>query len=210
MKKNKNILSLMIFLLLMVSEVSGKELDPQETLQGVLNRFEKVFRDPALAGEEKWPTRRSFIINETKVIFDFPEMAKRSLAKEWRNINSDQQDYFTKILGELLTKTYVERLKDYTLVGNSTDRIIFGKKLERDKKAVVNTLVILTGKEIPVAYKMVKKDRHWRVYDVIIEGVSLIRNYRSQFAQVVRTDGYKELVGKIEEKISSEVKNEFE
>lgn len=149
---------------------------------------------------EVWQRQRKLVAVIVSEHFDMREMAKRSLAKYWKRRTPTEQDEFVLLYTKLINNTYIERLRSFS---GSKDGTKFDKEMVRGTKAVVSSVVWQNGKEISVVYKLYNKKRIWLVYDVVIEGVSLVRNYRSQFAQIIQKDGYEALVRKIQEKLKS-------
>jgi phospholipid transport system substrate-binding protein len=168
-------------------------------MQATVNNVMEILTEPALAGDDHWQERRQMVSDEVASRFDFAEMAKRALAQAWNERTRAEQEKFVTLFKELLRDTYVERLKTYS---DGSYKVVFDKVLVRGKKAVVNSLVTQQGREISAAYKMYAQGDEWFVYDVVIEGVSLVSNYRSQFVSVIQKDGYAELVRRLEEKIA--------
>lgn len=179
--------------------------DPQSTMQETVDRVMDILTDPALAGDEYWQERRERVAKEVGERFDFAEMARLSLAKAWNERSETEKERFVSLFKELLKNTYVERLKTYS---DGSYKVIFDKVLVRGKKALVSSLVIQQGREISASYKMYQRDDEWYVYDVVIEGVSLVSNYRSQFAGVIQQEGYEALVRRLEEKVAATVENQ--
>jgi phospholipid transport system substrate-binding protein len=172
---------------------------PQEAMQATVEKVMAILTDPALAGDDHWQERRDKVSQEVAGRFDFAEMAKRALAQAWNDRSSAEQEKFVTLFKELLKDTYVERLKTYS---DGSYKVVFDKVLVRGDKAVVNSLVTQQGREISAAYKMYRQGTEWFVYDVVIEGVSLVSNYRSQFVSVIQKEGYDKLVQRLEEKIA--------
>lgn len=173
--------------------------DPQAAMQVTVESVMEILTDPALAGDDHWEERRERVSQEVAKRFDFAEMAKRALAQTWNERTKAEREKFVELFKEILKDSYVERLKTYS---DGSYKVVFDKVLVRGKKAVVNSLVTQQGREITAAYKMYKEGNEWFVYDVVIEGVSLVSNYRSQFVSIIQKDGYEELVRRLEEKIA--------
>ncbi len=145
-----------------------------------------------------WQQQRKLVAVIVSKHFDMREMSKRSLAKYWKRRTPAEQDEFVLLYTKLIHNTYIERLRAFS---GSKDGTKFGNEVVRGTKAVVSSVVWQNGKEISVVYKLYNKKGVWLVYDVVIEGVSLVRNYRSQFTQIIQKDGYEALVRKIQEKL---------
>jgi len=119
------------------------------------------------------------IVNE---VFDYTELSRRCLGRGWKQLNDAQQKEFVELFSELLEKTYADRLLAYT-----SEKINFGRETELRKGQVeVESAIITTdNKEVPLNYRMIDKSGQWRVYDVIIEGISMVQNYRDQFREIL-------------------------
>ena len=136
------------------------------------------------------------IVNE---IFDYTELSKRTLGREWAKFNDQQQAEFIKLFSDLLEKTYADRLLSY-----SDEKVVFEKEsLLREGQAEVTSNVLMAdGKKIPLDYRLMQKDGNWRVYDVIIEGISLVKNYRDQFRDILAKDSPEEVLKMLRDKVA--------
>lgn len=172
---------------------------PTEILRPTLEGMINVIRDPALAGSEYKKVRRERIMTIAAHGFDFTEMSKRVLGRTWKEINQQQRDHFESLFTKLLENAYIGKLEGY-----SGQEIIYQDERIKGKKAAVSTLVKNTGTNpFPVSYVMLKNDNGWQVYDINIEGVSFLRNYREQFKSILRKEKFAGLVKVLEEKNSS-------
>ena len=128
--------------------------------------------------------------------FDWTEMAKRSLAEHWKSLTEEEKKEFVPLFTDLLENTYMNRIENY-----SGDKVNYDDERVKGDYSLVK-VTIFTDKqvEIPVAYKMKKKGPEWMIYDVSIEGVSLVNNYRQQFDSVILSSSYQGLVEKLKEK----------
>lgn len=171
---------------------------PMETMKGMVDEILTILDSGDTTDEKVWLGQRRKVSAIVSSHFDMREMAKRSLAKYWKRRTPTEKDEFSELYTELIKNTYIERLRSFS---GSKDGTNFDKEMVRGNKAVVSSVVWQNSKEISVVYKLYNKDGVWLVYDVVIEGVSLVRNYRSQFAQIIQKDGYESLVRKIQEKL---------
>lgn len=129
--------------------------------------------------------------------FDYVEMAKRALAKNWNSRTPEERREFTDVFGELLRRTYITKIEKYT-----DERVDFiEEKVGKKGRAIVKTLIIKKEDSIPVDYRLIKKDGKWYCYDFVIENVSLIRNYRSQFGRIIKDSSYNDLLTRMKNKI---------
>jgi len=173
---------------------------PMETMQQGVSEILAVLDEGDSSDEKVWLQQRENVSDLVSSYFDMREMAKRSLAKYWKKRTPAEQDEFAELYAELIKNTYIERLRSFS---GSRDGTTFGKEIIRGKKSVVSSVVWQNNQEISIVYKLYQKKDRWLVYDVIIENVSLVRNYRSQFAQIIQKDGYEALVRKIQKKLES-------
>jgi phospholipid transport system substrate-binding protein len=128
--------------------------------------------------------------------FDFRAMSQRTLATNWRKASKEEQQQFVELFSQLIQNSYIGRVEAYT-----NEEVKYpGEKITKDR-AVVDTLIVTSSKEIPVTYKLYLKDDRWLVYDVNIEGVSLISNYRNSYHEIVKRDGFAGLLSQMEEKV---------
>ncbi|MGE5257777.1 MAG: phospholipid-binding protein MlaC, partial [Hyphomicrobiales bacterium] len=170
----------------------------KETVEVQVNKVLKALGDPAFKDQPrdaKIAKIRS-IVNE---IFDYTELSKRTLGREWPKFNAQQQNEFVKLFGDLLEKTYADRLLSY-----SNEKVVFEKEstLRENQVEVTSSIVTGDGKKIPLDYRLIQKDGNWRVYDVIIEGISLVKNYRDQFRDIMAKDSPEEVLKMLRDKVA--------
>jgi phospholipid transport system substrate-binding protein len=193
MKKILLLLVLVCFVLMGNSLAAEKS--PTDNLKPVLDGLTAVLMDETLKGDDHLEERREKIMSLIKSGFDFREMSKRVLGKTWREIDNQEREKFTILMTKLLENVYIGKLEGY-----SGESIEFVAETVKGGRAQVTTLIENSGEKIPVHYIMRSSDNKWLVYDINIEGVSLVRNYREQFKSVLRTDDYQGLVKVIEKK----------
>ena len=128
--------------------------------------------------------------------FDFRAMSQRTLATNWRKASKEEQQQFVELFAELIQNTYIGRVETYT-----NEEVQYPGEKTTDDRAVVDTLIVTSSKEIPVTYKLYLKDDRWLVYDVNIEGVSLISNFRTSYQEIVKKDGLAGLLAQMEQKV---------
>jgi phospholipid transport system substrate-binding protein len=168
-----------------------------DQLRGSVERVLKALDDPALKGEGKVGERRVAVRKIANEIFDFGEIAKRSMARHWQPLSEAQRNEFVGLFADLLERSYISKIETY-----GGEKIQYTTERADGEYATVSTKIITkNGTEVPVDYRMIKRsgDR-WLVYDVSIEGVSLVSNYRTQFNKIIQTSSYNELVSKLRNK----------
>jgi phospholipid transport system substrate-binding protein len=184
-----------LFCTLSIGVVWAEESTPTAALKPVLNDLTDVLLDESLKGREHRDERRAKVMSLIKGGFDFREMSKRILGKTWRQINDRDRDRFTVLMTKLLENVYIGKLEGY-----SGQTIEFVSEIVKDSRGQVTTLIENNNEKIPVHYIMNKADSGWMVYDINIEGVSLVSNYREQFKSILRKDDFEGLVKLLEDK----------
>ena len=147
------------------------------------------------AGLDK-PAKREKIRGVIAGRFDFRAMSQRTLATNWRKASKEEQQQFVELFAELIQNTYIGRVEAYT-----NEEVKYPGEKITNNRAVVDTLIVTSSAEIPVTYKLYLNDDRWLVYDVNIEGVSLISNYRNSYQEIVKREGFAGLLAKMEEKV---------
>ena len=180
-----------------------------EGLKATIDRVIGVVTDPQYKNDR--PTRRSKMKDIIFPKFNFVEMGKRSLGnKHWNNISPDERKAFVDLFGKLLENSYANKLESY-----SDEKINYIDEIVKGKYAMVKTEVVRKSDTVNVDYKLIESPNEWRVYDIVVEGVSLIKNYRSQFGKIIHNDSFKVLMDKLNTKVKKleageDIKNEDE
>jgi len=166
---------------------------PTERIRGTIDRAIEILKDPALEAKEKREERRGLLRKEIAPAFDFGEMAKRSLGTHWRGRTPGERDRFVVLFRELLENSYLGKIEAY-----EGEVIRYDKETVDGLYAEVKTLVVTRkGQEIPVDYRMLGDGGKWRTYDVVIEGISLVNNYRSQFSSILQKSSFEEMMDRL-------------
>jgi phospholipid transport system substrate-binding protein len=195
----KRIMGLTIILLmLLIFPLSVNAGGALESIQTQVNKVLDVLRDPALKAESALETKEKKIWEIADNIFDYPELSKRTLARNWKKFTPDQQKEFTDLFGKLLGDVYMDRILEY-----DDQKVVFEKELSLgNNKAEVKSRIVTSSREIPMNYRMIEKNGEWRVYDVIIEGVSMVKNYRSQFRKILTNKSPEDLLKILRKKVA--------
>jgi len=162
-----------------------------DQLKGQVDQVIKLLDDPAL--KDKPAERRAQVRKMAEDIFDYPETARRALGPHWNARTAQEREEFTRLFGDLLDRAYISKIDLYQ--GEKVKWL--GESGDTSDSLVKTTIATKSGTELPVDYRMHLRDGRWRVYDVIIEGVSLVSNYRTQFNKIVQTESYDALVQKL-------------
>ena len=197
--------SLFLLFALVPLKLLADDLGPRQQLEVSINQLLEVLRDNSLKGDEKQNLRHERIAEVVFLQFNMCRMAKLSLGRDWRGLSEDERTLFTDLFRKLLKKSYVS-----TIDGYADEQISYRKEVIKGDKAEVRTMVISKSRniEIPLNYRLQFKEGRWLVYDVIIENVSLVRNYRSQFGPIMKKRGFSELVVQMEKKVAEAGKKE--
>jgi phospholipid transport system substrate-binding protein len=170
----------------------------KETIKTEVDKILQMLKDPAFKQQPKDKQIEGIrsVINN---VFDYDELSKRTLGREWRNFNAEQREEFVSLFSQLLEETYADRVLAYT-----SEKIEFGSEMElkKGRVEVASDIITADNKKIPLNYRLYEKDGQWRVYDVIIEGISLVKNYRSQFRDILSKDPPEKLLETMRSKVS--------
>lgn len=199
MKQLKYVLILLVVPCLLVSANPVFASPFQDQLKTSIDKLVDVLKDPQYQGQENLAKRRDMLRAIIHERFSFSRMSQLSLGKYWRQISPEEKDEFIALFGRLLEKTYVSRIESY-----NNEEVVYIKTSEKNNKAQVDTKIITESLEIPINYRMyMQSDGSWKVYDIVVEGVSLVGNYRSQFNQVLRKDSFETLMEDLKKKLDS-------
>jgi phospholipid transport system substrate-binding protein len=164
---------------------------PTDTLKETIDRIVQILADPAL--KDKLDQRRAEVRKIAEGIFDYPDTARRALGPLWNARSPQEQQEFVKLFADLLDRAYVSKIDLY-----QGERVRYvGEMAEGDEATVKTVIATKKSSDIPIDYRMHRKDDRWLIYDVIIEGVSLVSNYRTQFNKIVQTESYDALVQRL-------------
>ena len=163
-----------------------------DQLRGGIDRVFKILADPELEGDTKLNQRRTAIIMVASEIFDFGEMAKRSLGQHWAQRTFTERGEFVRLFTAMVERSYISKV-DQRGAGKMT---VQGEHVDGEYAIIRTTLPLSSGQEVPIDYRMHNIDDRWRVYDLTVDGISLVANYRAQFNKIIRTSSYEALVAK--------------
>jgi len=169
--------------------------DPTEQMKPFVNKMTKILAEADFKNDRQCSICQR-LIDISRERFDYNEMSKRVLGKAWRKLSKDEKENFIDLFTELLQYAYVGKIQNYA--GQSIE---FKGQRIKGKRAEVKTEIVDRNKTIPVSYIMLLEGDQWMVYDVVAEGVSLIRNYMEQFREILRKEQYSGLVKQIEKKV---------
>jgi phospholipid transport system substrate-binding protein len=194
MKKWLAGLMLLMLLLVPFPAIAGVPLDTvKSNVSGVLD----VLRDPKLQGESGKKVKEQRIAAAAEKLFDFVELSKRTLGLNWNKFTPEQRKEFVELFKTILKDAYVEKITAYT-----NEQVNFSKEVSLSEDTVeVQSSVVTKSGQVPIYYRVLKKENEWKVYDVVIEGVSLINNYRTQFREILGNNPPETLIETLRKKV---------
>ena len=165
---------------------------PMGRVKDSVGKVISILKDKSLDREASWE-KIAAVIDDG---FDFRSMSQSVLATNWKKASADERSRFTEFFSQYIEETYRSRIEAYT-----DEEIIYKDEVIRGKKAIVETIIKTSSTEIPVNYKLKNNDGEWFAYDVIVEGISLVNNYRNTFAVIVKNEGMDGLLSDIQRRI---------
>jgi len=182
----------------MVIPLQGYTATAKETVETGVNKVLKTLGDPAFKAKPE-DAKIEEVGNIIGEVFDFTELSKRTLGREWKKLNGEKQKEFLGLFRQLLQGVYADRLLAYT-----DQKVVFDKEkmLKKGRAEVQSHIVLSDGRKAPIFYRLTDKSGSWKVYDFIIEGVSLVKNYRTQFRQIIARDSPDKLLEILRDKVN--------
>jgi phospholipid transport system substrate-binding protein len=197
MKKQIVGLSIVVILLLSIPVYASVPLD---TVQANVNKVFEVLRDPKLKAAAAKEIKKEKLRSIYKGMFDEVELAKRTLARNWNKLDDAQRQEFVQLFHQVLEKAYIDRILSYT-----NEKVVFYKENTISKNQVeIQTKIITASKEIPITYRTILVNGTWKVYDVVIENVSLVMNYRTQFNEILAKNTPEQLLEILRKKVKAQ------
>jgi phospholipid transport system substrate-binding protein len=171
----------LILVLLLIVPFHAYAGPPLDTVKEHIDKVLDVLRDSSLKGESGKSAKKTKIRSITEKMFDYTELSRRTLGQNWKKFNNEQQKEFTELYKSILEDAYADKIISYT-----DEKVLFNKEnILTEKTCEVQTTIMTKKADIPIYYRVIQEDGEWRVYDVVIEGVSLVNNYRTQFREIL-------------------------
>lgn len=190
--------SLLAAVLVLALCASAQAGEAKDGVQAFVDKALVVLRDPAYKAEGARAEQRKVLSQLSDGIFDWVELSRRTLALNWNKLDVDQRGEFVSLYKQLLEKTYMDRIQDY-----KDEQVEFTAEVAlADNQAEVQTLVRAPDKNIPISYRLINRSGQWRIYDVVVEGVSLVQNYRSQFNNILASKSPRDMLDDLRQKVS--------
>lgn len=176
---------------------------PTEVVRSTLTEVIRILKDPALKDPAKLMPRRRLLEEVIARRFDYAEMSKRALGAQWNRLKDNERNEFVDLFKAFLSDRYAGKIEGY-----SGEQIHYLSERLEGAYAEVRTKLVSDKVEIPMDYRLINKAGHWYAYDIIADGVSLVKNYRSQFEKIIRSDSYEELVKRLRSRTVVEEKKD--
>jgi phospholipid transport system substrate-binding protein len=185
---------------LLMAPAPSRAGEPTEQVRGAIDRVLEILKKKDLQAKDKRAERRTLLREEISKAFDFDEMAKRSLGPTWRQRTPEERKEYVTLFRQVLENSYLGKVEAY-----QGEKIKYVKEsVEEGRIATVETLIVTgKGQEIPLNYRMMKEKSEWRVYDVVIEEISLVNNYRSQFSGILQRSSFQDLLARLREMVKT-------
>lgn len=170
---------------------------PIATINRSVDEIIKIVADNS--GDAAKTIRHEKIFTAVKKVFNFEEMSKRSLGANWKDTTPEQQKEFVSVFSDLLAKTYIDRVEQ----AKPGMIAVLSERVENDK-ALVKTTVTMDGQVFPLDYKLIQGPQGWTVYDVVIENIGLVSNYRNEFSAIIRKEKFEGLIKQLKAKVAAQ------
>lgn len=173
---------------------------PLATVQTNVNKVLGVLRDPTLKADSAKEIKKDKLRSIYEGMFDEVELSRRTLARNWNKLSTDQRREFVQLYQQVLEKAYVDKILSYT-----NEKIAYERETKLSENQVeVQTAIITSSKKIPIYYRVILNGGTWKVYDVIIENVSLVQNYRTQFNGILEKNSPEQLLEILRKKVKAQ------
>jgi phospholipid transport system substrate-binding protein len=197
MKRLLAVFSVFLFLLLSLPVHAGV---PMDTVQANVDKVIEVLRDPKLKAESAKKTKKERLRQIYDGMFDQVELSRRALAQNWNNLNLAQREEFVNLFRQMLEKTYIDQILAYV-----DEKVVFDREVQLSgTQTEIQTTVVTSSKKIPVFYRVNLKGGGWKVYDVVIENVSLVSNYRTQFNEILAKNTPEQMLEILRKKVKGQ------
>src|SRR5215510_6543329 len=197
-ESGQNLAPLLMCAFLLVYPFDVFAESPTAQIKATVDQVIQILTDAQLQGEAKKQERRKGLREAIFVRFNFQEMAQRSLGAQWQRRTPEEQAEFIKVFSDLLEQTYVDRIETYT-----NEKFIYtNERIDGPYAEVSSKMRNSKGEEFSINYKLHRAGEEWKVYDLVLENISLVNNYRSQFNRILTNSTYDELISRIKAKLA--------
>jgi phospholipid transport system substrate-binding protein len=168
---------------------------PTDQVRASVNNILAILKNPSLKADSRRKDRRDQLRRAIFSRFDFAEMARRSLGLQWRKLSPQQQDEFTRLFTDLLERAYLDQIEAY-----NDEKFVYAKETIDQDYAEVQSKILTAKAEYSLNYRLYLAGSEWKVYDVVVENISLVNNYRAQFSRIIANQSYEELIRRMRDK----------
>lgn len=203
MKPNTFVLNsiIAIIALLLVGTAMAAPPEPLDAIKGPIDTVISILNDPVYKDVNLKSDQRDKIWQSVSSIFDFNEISMRAVARNWKKFTPEERKEFSAVFSKFLGNTYVDKIQGEF----HNEKIVYvGQEILKKGRALAKTLIKRETIEIPVDYRLKLMDGQWRVYDVAVEGISLVKNYRTQFSQLLKKESPAELIQRLKKKLAEQ------
>jgi phospholipid transport system substrate-binding protein len=172
--------------------------EPTDLVRQTTDQVLKILEDPQFQAPNRQAERQERLHKIAEQVFDWQEMARRALAVHWRERTPQEQQEFVRLFRELVEGIYISRLE--SAIQEKREIQYVGEQVEGSRATVKTNVLTRRNQQVPIEYRLSKVDGRWLIYDVFVEGISLVNNYRSQFNRIITSSSYNELVQKMKNK----------
>ena len=177
--------------------------EPTDLVRQTTDQVFKILEDPQFQAPNRQAERQERLHKIAEQVFDWQEMARRALAVHWRERTPQEQQEFVRLFRDLVEGTYMNRLESATQEKHEIQYV--GEQVDGSRATVKTNVVTRRNQQVPIEYRLQKADGRWLIYDVLVEGISLVNNYRSQFNRIITSSSYNDLVQKMKTRQGDEL-----
>lgn len=185
------------FLFLLLSLLPAYGGAPMRAVQGNVEQVLEVLRDPKLKADAVKEAKKEKLRRIYDGMFDQVEISRRALSRNWNSLTPAQREEFVGLFRQVLEKSYMDKILAYV-----DEKIVFDREVQvSETRAEIQTTIITSSSRIPVFYRVISRDGEWKVYDVVIENVSLVLNYRAQFDEILAKNTPEQMIEILRKKV---------
>ena len=177
--------------------------EPTDVVRQITDQVLKILEDPQFQAPNRHAERQERLHKIAEQVFDWQEMARRALAVHWRERTPQEQQEFVRLFRDLVEGTYINRLE--SSIQEKREIQYVGEQVDGSRAVVKTNVVTRRNQQVPIEYRLQKADGRWLIYDVLVEGISLVNNYRSQFNRIITSSSYNDLVQKMKNRQGDEL-----
>jgi phospholipid transport system substrate-binding protein len=177
--------------------------EPTDLVRQITDQVLKILEDPQFQDPNRQAERQERLHKIAAQVFDWQEMARRALARHWRERTPQEQQEFVTLFRDLVESTYINRLE--SSIQEKREIQYVGEQVDGSRATVKTTVVTRRNQQVPIEYRLHKANGRWLIYDVLVEGISLVNNYRSQFNRIITSSSYNDLVQKMKNRQGDEL-----